>query len=161
MWLAEDSPDLARRPDLILVVLWPGTSVADIVPEVSLSDEFFDLILEHDALFSGVADISMISAVFVLIPLRVVSPHRIGSFVHARVLCGQEYILTRPCQVGEVIVLARRGSRDPLIRALGLLLVGVWRSPVISTLLFLVVLILLGGHRFSCWRNLAWCIYRS
>ena len=146
MWPIEDSLDLARRPDLILVVFWPDASIADIVPEVSFSDEFFNLILECDALFHGVVDIFMISVVFVLIFLRAVSPHRIGSFVHARVLCGQEYILTLPCQVDEVIVLTRRGSWDPLIWAIGLLLVGVCRSSTISTFSFLVVPILLGGR---------------
>ena len=161
VWPAEDSSDLARRPVFILVVLWRGASVTDIVPEVSLSDEFFNLILEHDAFFRSVADISVESAVLVLIPLRAVSPHRIESFIHARVLRGQDYILTRPSQVGEVIVLARKGSRDPLIWALGLLLVGVWRSSVISTFSFLVVPVILGGLGFSCWRGLAWRFYQS
>ena len=109
MWPAKDSPDLARRPGLILVILWPGASVADIVPEVSFLDEFFSLILERDALFRGMADISMISAVFVLISF----PHRIGLFVHTHVLCGQEHILMQPCQVGEVIVLAQKGVSGP------------------------------------------------
>ena len=113
MWPAEDCSDLARRPNLILVVLWHGASIADIVLEVSFLDEVFNLILERDALFCGVANISIISAVFVLIPLRALSPHRIGSFVHARVLRGQEYILTRPYQVGEVIVLAWRRVSGP------------------------------------------------
>ena len=163
MWPAEDSLDLARmsRFDLILVIVWPGASVADIIPEVSFSDEFFNLILECDAFFRGVADISIVLAVFVLISLRVVSPHRIRSFVHACVLRGQEYILMRPRKVGEVVVLAQRGSLDPLIRALGLLLLGVWRSSVISTLSFLVVPVLLGGRRFSCWNDLVRRLYRS
>ena len=115
VWPAKDSHNLAKRFDLILVVVWPGAFIADIVPKVSFSDEFFNLILECNALFRGVGDISMVSVVFVLIPLQAVSPNPIGSFVHARVLCGQEYILTRPCDVGEVVVLAWRGSWDPLI----------------------------------------------
>ena len=149
VWPVEDSSDLAKRSSLILVVSWPGASITDIVREVSFLDEFFDLILESDAFFRSVADISMKSTVFVLIPLRAVSLHRIGSFVHACVLRGQEYILTRPCQVGEVIVLTRKGSRDPLIWALGLLLMGASRSSVISTFSFLVVPVLFGGRRFS------------
>ena len=102
----------------------PSTSVADIVPKISLLDAFLNLILEsvHS---SVVWPTSHVLAVLVLIPLRAVSPHRIGSFVHARVLRGQEYILTRPCQIGEVIVLTQKGSRDHMIWALGLLLVGV------------------------------------
>ena len=77
-----------------MVIGLPDTPVADIIPEVSLSDKFFNLVLECDALFRGVANISMVLAVFVLIPLRAVSPHRIRSFVQTCVLCGQEYILT-------------------------------------------------------------------
>ena len=86
-----------------------------IVPEVSFADEFFNLILERDAFFSSVANIPMESTVLVLIPLRAVFPHRIESFVHARVLRGQEYFLIRSCQVSEVIVLARIGFQDSLI----------------------------------------------
>ena len=69
VWPIEDSSDLARRPSLILVVLWPGASVMDIVLEVSFSDEFFNLILECDAFFHSVVDISIKSTVLVLIPL--------------------------------------------------------------------------------------------
>ena len=96
------------------------------------------------------ADIFVKPAVFILVPLRAASPHRIGSFIHARVLRGQKYILMRPCQVGEVIVLVQRGSRDPLILALGLLLAGIWKSSTISAFAFLAVPVLLGGHEFSC-----------
>ena len=59
VWPIEDSFDLARRASLILVILWPGASVTDIVPEVSFLDEFFNLILEYDAFFHSVADISI------------------------------------------------------------------------------------------------------
>ena len=114
-----------------------GTPVADVVLEVSLSDELLNLVLEGDAFFHGVADISVKLLVFILVPLRAISPHQIWSFIHARVLYGQEYTLTRPCQVGEVIVLARSGSRDPLIWALGLLLVGIRRSLLLHFLLSL------------------------
>ena len=69
VWPTEDSSDLARRLGLILVVLWPDTLVTDIVIEVSFSDEFFNLILELDAFFCSVVDISMKSVVFILIPL--------------------------------------------------------------------------------------------
>ena len=47
VWPTEDGSDLARRSGLILVILWPDNSVTDIVPEVSFSDEFFNLILER------------------------------------------------------------------------------------------------------------------
>ena len=75
VWPAKDSLDLVRRSGLTLVIVWLCAPVEDIIPEVSLSGEFFNLILECVALFHGVADISMVSAVFVLIPLRAVSPH--------------------------------------------------------------------------------------
>ena len=65
---AKDSPDLVRRSGPILVIMWPGAPVADIISEVSLLDEFFNLILKRNAFFRGVTDISMVSAVFVLIP---------------------------------------------------------------------------------------------
>ena len=112
---AEDGSDFAMRSCLALVLMGLGAPVVDVVLEVSISDELLNLVFEGDAFFCGVADISVKSIVFILVPLRAVSLHRIGSFIHARVLCGKEYILTRPHQVGEVIVLARRGSRDPLI----------------------------------------------
>ena len=124
----------------MLILAELGNPVADVVLEVSLSDELLNFVLEGDAFFSGVADISVVSAVLALVFFQAVSPHRIWLLLYARVLRGQEYILTRPCLVGEVIVLARRGSQDPLIRALGLLLVGVRRSSVISAFAFLAEL---------------------
>ena len=69
MWPTEDSPDLTGRSSLTLVIMWLGAPIMDIIPEVSLLDEFFNLILECNAVFCGVADISMVSAVFFLIPL--------------------------------------------------------------------------------------------
>ena len=78
----------------MLVLAGLGAPVADVVLEVPFSDEFFDLILKCDAFFCGVANISMISAVLVLVSFRAVSPHRIWSLVDSCVLCGQEYILT-------------------------------------------------------------------
>ena len=51
----------------MLVVAKLGTSVADIILEVSFSNELLNLIIEHDALLCGVADILVLSAIFVLI----------------------------------------------------------------------------------------------
>ena len=133
----------------MLVLAGLGALVADVVLEVLFSDEFFDLILDRNAFFCGVANISVISIVLVLVSFRTISPHRIRPLVDSRVLCGQEYILTRPRQVGEVIILAQRGSNETLIRALGLLLVGVWRLSAISALALLVLPILLGGLKLS------------
>ena len=152
----EDSSDLARRSCLMLVLMGLGAPVADVVLEVPFSDEFFNLIFECDALFCGVANISVISTVLVLVSFRAVSLHRIWSLIDSCVLRGQEYILTRPCQVDEVVVFAQRGFSDPLIWALGLFRVVVWRSSVISALALLVVSILLGGFKLFCWHDLSW-----
>ena len=79
VWSSEDSSDLAKRSCLTLVIVWLGDPVADVVLELSFSDKFFNLILELDAFFCGVADITMIPAILSLVPLQVVSPHRIRS----------------------------------------------------------------------------------
>ena len=78
----------------MLVLKGLGAPVADEVLEVPFSDKFFDLILQRDALFCGVANNSVISAVLVLVSFREVSPHRIWPLVDSRELCRQEYILT-------------------------------------------------------------------
>ena len=64
---AEDSLDLARRSCLALVIVQLGASVADVISEVSFSDEFLDLILKHNALLGGVTDIFVVPTIFVLI----------------------------------------------------------------------------------------------
>ena len=97
LWSDEDSSDLARRFCLVLVLAGLGAPVADVVLEVPLSDEFFNLILECDAFFCGVANISVILTVLVLVSFQTVSLHRIWSLGDSCVLYGQEYILTRPC----------------------------------------------------------------
>ena len=94
VWSAEDGSNFARRSCFALVLVGLSAPVADVVLEISLSDELLNLIFKGDAFFRGVADISVKPIVFILVPLRAVSPHRIRSFVHARVLRGQEYILT-------------------------------------------------------------------
>ena len=58
-----------RRSCLALVIVGLGSPVTDVVLEVSLSDELLNLILEDDAFFRGVADISMVLAVLMLVPL--------------------------------------------------------------------------------------------
>ena len=96
-WSAKDGSDFARRSYLALVLTGLGGPVADVVLKVSLSDELLNLVFEGDAFFRGMADIPMVSAVLILVPLLAVSPYHIRSLVYACVLCGQEYILTRPC----------------------------------------------------------------
>ena len=51
----------------MLVLAGLGAPVADVVLEVPLSDEFLDLIIECNTFFCGVANISVISAVVVLV----------------------------------------------------------------------------------------------
>ena len=91
---AKDSFDLARRFCLGLVLKGLGAPFADVVLEVPFSDEFFNLILECDAFFCGVANISVIPAVLVMVSLGVVSPHHKWLLLDPCVLCGQEYIFT-------------------------------------------------------------------
>ena len=59
----KDSSNLAMRSCLTLVLAELGAPVTDVVLEVPFLDEFFNLILECDAIFCGVANISVISAV--------------------------------------------------------------------------------------------------
>ena len=61
----------------MLVLVGLGAPVADVVLEIPFSYEFFDLIFECDAFFYGVANISVISAVLVLVSFQAISPHRI------------------------------------------------------------------------------------
>ena len=74
VWSTEDSFDLARRSCLLLVLAGLGAPVADVVMEVPFLDAFFDLILERDAYFSGVVNVSVILAVLVLVSFGAVSP---------------------------------------------------------------------------------------
>ena len=66
---AEDSFDFTRRFCLVLVLVGLGAPVADVVLEVSLSDELLNLVLEGDAFFRGVTDIPVVSVVLILVPL--------------------------------------------------------------------------------------------
>ena len=70
---AEDRPDLVWGLRLRCIVLRPGPLAIDVVLEVFAADDFFNLILECNALFSGVTDVLMISTIFILIPLGAIS----------------------------------------------------------------------------------------
>ena len=78
----------------MLVLTGLSSPIADVILELPLSDEFFDLILECDAFFHCVANILVISAVLVLVSFRAVSPHCIYSLIDSCMFYGQEYILT-------------------------------------------------------------------
>ena len=68
----EDNPDITRWSRLALIVVRFGTFVADVVFEIPFTDEFFDFILEYNALFGGVADIFLISVILVQVSFGVV-----------------------------------------------------------------------------------------
>ena len=74
---AEDRLDFAWGLYLRSIILLTGPPIVNVILEVPMVDEFLDLILEHDALLSGVTDVLMELAVFVLIPLRVVSTQQV------------------------------------------------------------------------------------
>ena len=90
----EDGYNFTGRSSLTLVLVGLRAPITDVILEVSLSDELLNLAFEGDEFLCGVVDVSVKSVVFILVPLRAVSLHRIGSFVDTRVLRGQEYILT-------------------------------------------------------------------
>ena len=69
VWSAEDCSNFARRFYLTLVLTGLGAPVADVVLELSLSDELFNLVFEGNAFFHGVADIPVVLAVLILVPL--------------------------------------------------------------------------------------------
>ena len=71
----EDGSDFKMRSYLALVLVGLGALVANVILEVSFSDELLDLVFEGNAFFRGVADISVKPTVFILVPLQVVSPH--------------------------------------------------------------------------------------
>ena len=58
VWSAKHSYNLMMRSCLVLVLAGFGAPVADVVLEVPLSDEFFNLIFECDAFSSGMANTS-------------------------------------------------------------------------------------------------------
>ena len=70
---AEDRPDLAWGLYFRFAILWPCHSVVDVILEVLTTNELLYLILEGDALLSGVTDIFMEPTVIVMVPFRAVS----------------------------------------------------------------------------------------
>ena len=83
VWSVEDGPNFLRRFTLILVIL-----VMDIVPEVTITDEFLNLLFEHDALLCGVVDILVISIVLILISFGVVFSQQIRPLIDAYLFGG-------------------------------------------------------------------------
>ena len=73
VWSTEDGPNFARRFCLVLVIMRLVFFVMDVLLEVPITDEFFDLILEHATLLCGVADILVTPTIFILIIFGAVS----------------------------------------------------------------------------------------
>ena len=69
VWSAEDGSDFSRRFCFVLVLAGLSAPIADVVLEVSLSDELLNLDLEGDAFFRGVTNIPVVSTVLILVPL--------------------------------------------------------------------------------------------
>ena len=69
VWPAKDNPDFIGRSCFTLIIAQLGVSIVDVILEISLSDEFFDLILKHNSLLCGVANIFVIPAILVMISL--------------------------------------------------------------------------------------------
>ena len=69
----EDHPDLVWGFCFSSIILRPCPPVVDVVLEVPMTNELLDLILEGDALLSGMTNIFVEQIVFVLVPLGAVS----------------------------------------------------------------------------------------
>ena len=93
--LAKDGPDFTRRSYLTLVSARLSASVLNLILEVPISDEFLDLISEHDALLRCMADILVILIILIPIPFETISSQRIKPLVDACLLGGQEDFLIR------------------------------------------------------------------
>ena len=69
---AEDCPDFAWGFCFRSIILRPSPPIVDVIMEVLAVNELLDLILEGDALLSGVTDVLVVQTVFVLVPLGAV-----------------------------------------------------------------------------------------
>ena len=74
---AEDRPDFAWEFDLKSIIMRPSPPVVDVMLEVSVTDEFLNLILEGDAFLGSVTNILVEPKVFVMVPLRAISMQRV------------------------------------------------------------------------------------
>ena len=68
----EDRPDFVWGLCLKCIILRSGPPVVNVVLEVPATNEFLDLILECNALFSSVTDVLIVLTIFTLIPFRAV-----------------------------------------------------------------------------------------
>ena len=83
----KDHLDFAWEFCLRSIVLRPGPPVVDVILKVPTANEFLNLILESDVLFSGVTDILVVSAVFILISLRSISMQWVRPLEYPSFLC--------------------------------------------------------------------------
>ena len=87
---AKDGPDFVKRFCLVLVTVRLGYPITDVVLEVPITNEFLNLFLKHDTFLCSVADILVISIVFVLISFGAVSSQWVGPPEDAYLLGCQE-----------------------------------------------------------------------
>ena len=76
------------------IILWPGPPVINGVLEVPAVDEFLNLILKCNALFSRVTDVLVVSAIFTLIPFGEVSTQRVRLLEYSSLFRGHEDVLS-------------------------------------------------------------------
>ena len=70
-----------------------SSSFVNIILEVLAVDEFLDLILECNALFSSVTNVFMVLAIFILIPFGTVSTQRVRQLEYSSLFRSHEVVL--------------------------------------------------------------------
>ena len=73
--------------------MWPGPPIVDVILEVPATNELLDLIIEGDALLSGVTDVLVALTMFVLVPLGVVSTQQFKPLEYPGLLHSHENVL--------------------------------------------------------------------
>ena len=90
---SEDHPNLAWGFCFRFVILRPGPPIVDVVLEVPTANKLLDLILESDALLSGMANVFVERALFVLVPFEAVSMQWVMPLEYPCLLCSHDNVL--------------------------------------------------------------------
>ena len=90
---AKERLDLAWGFGFRSIILRPNPPIVDVVLEVPAVNELIDLILGGDALLSGMTNVFVESAAFVLVPLGTVSTQRVRPLEYPRMLCSHKNVL--------------------------------------------------------------------
>ena len=117
----EDRLDLVWGLCLRCIIMLPGFPIVNVVLEVPTVDEFLNLILKCNALFSGVTDVLMVSTIFILIPFGAISTQQVRPLEYPSLFCSHEDFLSWQDQVSVVSEFAGRRSWHSLIWSFGLL----------------------------------------